>query len=249
MIWWMPSLPPSVLLPGFHFLACMLIGIAPVGIRYFSARIRASPSGAARLFGYRLAIVSQLFATVAVFFLIGPATLFAIHTHNRGVSWLPSREIISIGATILVLLTALPILLARRNGPFRVDFLQQLVRLRCFLPQTRTERLWFAAAAVCAAACDEVLYRGFLLHYLHVFPWHLNIAASLVISCAVYGVLSLHQSVGGLLQTVLLALGMALLFLSTRSLLSPIVLHVIINVRVVLALPTNLPPASLPGVP
>jgi len=245
----MASLPLSSLRAGFHSLAFILIGVAPIWVRYVSARIRASPSGAARLLGYRLAIASMLVATVAAFLLVHPPILFSIQTHNRGVTWLPSREIISIGAFFLVLLTALPILLARRKGPFRINFLQQVARLRGLLPKTRQERLWFAAAAICAGGCDEVLYRGFLLHYLHVFPWNLNIAASLMISCAVYGVLSLHQSVGGLLQTVLLALGMALLFLSTRSLLSPIVLHILINLRVVLALPDNAPPSSFPDFP
>jgi len=241
MIFKMPLFSPSELRAGFHSEALVLIVVAPVWIRYVSARIRASPSAGTRILGYQLAIGSLLLASMAALLLVRPTTFFDIHLQNRGATWLPSRELISIGAVLLILLTALPVLLAQRKGPFQVNFMEQVQRLRGVLPRTRSEKLWFAVAAACAGACEEVLYRGFLLHYLHVFPWKLNIAASLAISCAIYGIVSLYQGIGGFLQTVLLALGMALLFLSTRSLLLPILLHVMINLRVVMTLPEGLP--------
>jgi membrane protease YdiL (CAAX protease family) len=244
----MHVLSPAELRAGFHTLAFVLIVVAPFWIRFVSARIRASPSGSARIRGYRLAIVSLLLTSTAAFLLVRPVTFFAIQTRNRGVGWLPSRELISAGALILVLLTALPILLARRQGPFRTNFLRQIQRQRDVLPQSSRERTWFLLAALCAGGCEEVLYRGFLLHYLHVFPFTLNIAASLTISCVVYGVVSLYQGIGGTLQTVLLALGMGLLFLSTRSLMLPILLHMLINLRVVVTLPETIPLPDPPGI-
>jgi membrane protease YdiL (CAAX protease family) len=234
-------LPRPALRAGFHALAFVLIVVAPAWIRVVSARIRATPTGESRVRGYRQGILSLLSASVAAILLVRPTTFFAIQTQNRGVGWLPSRELISAGAVLLVLLTALPVLLARRRGPFRANFLHQLQRRYDILPQSPRERLWFLIAALCAGGCEEVLYRGFLLHYLHVFPITLNIAASLVISCVVYGLVSLYQGIGGILQTILLALGMALLFLSTRSLMLPIILHMLINLRVVVTLPDKIP--------
>jgi membrane protease YdiL (CAAX protease family) len=234
-------LPASEARVCFHLLVFVLTVVTPAAWWFVTARIQASPSSGARLMGYQLAIVSLLLATLAVFLLVPPAMFFDIQLQNRGVAWLPSRELISALAIGLVLMTALPVFLARKRGPFRVDVEQQIRKLRELLPQTRQERLWFGLAAVCAGACEEVLYRGFLLHYLHVFPWRINIGTSLLISCVVFGAVHLYQGFSSILQTVLLALGLSVLFLSTRSLLLPMVLHVLIDLRIFMVLPEPLP--------
>ena len=101
------------------------------------------------------------------------------------------------------------------------------------MPGSPSQRSWRASGKKCCIG-------GYLLHYLHVFPWRLNIATSLAIACLVFGMVHLYQGWSGILQTVLLALGLCVLFLSTRSLLFPILLHVLVDLRIFLVLPVLL---------
>lgn len=71
-----------------------------------------------------------------------------------------------------------------RNRPFLEP--RQLERLRFFLPSSSLERRWFAALSITAGFCEELLFRGFLLRYLHTSPLHLGLvwatlAAALVL--------------------------------------------------------------------
>ncbi|AXC13447.1 CAAX amino terminal protease family [Acidisarcina polymorpha] len=241
MIAGMLHLAPSEARIFFHLLAFVLVIAAP-GVGWIVAgRIKAAPSFGSRVLGYKLVSLGLFLASLAVFLLIPPATFFAAQIKNRGVTWLPSRELISALAIVLVLLTAVPALLARTNGSFQANFKRQISEIRNLLPHSGVERLWFGLAAVIAGVCEEVLYRGFLLHYLHVFPWRLNIGTSLLVACTVFGIFHLYQGVGGVLQTLLLALGLCVLFLATRSLLIPILLHVLVELRIFLVLPIILP--------
>lgn len=220
----------------------MVIVAAPASGWYAFARIRTLPSSGARLAAYRLAIAALLSGTAAAFLLVPPRMMFGVPIHNRDAGWLPSRELISALAIGLTLITTLPVLLARRGGVFRDNLRAEIEKLRDLLPHTRRERLWFASAAICAGICEEVLYRGFLLYYLHAFPWKIGFFGSIAIACAVFGLAHIYQGLGGVLQTVLLALGLCVLFLSTRSLLLPMLLHVAIDLRIFIVLPDILAP-------
>jgi len=233
----MTDLSPPGARRAFDLLAFMLVALPPLAGGYVVSRIAAKSSCHARRTAYRIAIAGLLLGALSVFLLIPPSSFFKVPIPNRGASWLPSRELISGLAIILVLLTALPTLLARRGGTFRVDFERQIGQLRGLLPQSPGDRAWFAVAGVCAGVCEEILYRGFLLYYLHVFPWHLDMATSIAAGCAVYGIVHLYQGWSGVLQNVLLALGLCVLFRSTRSLVLPIVLHVLISFRFFLVMP------------
>ncbi len=221
----------------FHLAAFALIILAPILGLFFAAHIKRASSSAARLLGYKVAIASLLLGALAVLPLASLADFSTIRLTNKGAGWLPSRELITGLALGLVCITELPVLLARKKGPFQIAFRRQMKQLSELLPQSRPERAWFAGAGVCAGVCEEFLYRGFLLNYLHVFPWKLDIAITLVFACLVFGAVHLYQGTGAVLQTVLLALGLSVLFLTTRSLLLPIVLHVLINLRVLMVLP------------
>jgi len=226
----------------FHMLAFILIVLAPLTGWIATARIRAAPSAGVRLRSYRLAFMSLLVAVLAVFALIPASTLFEMPIRSRGITWLPSRELISGLAIVLVLITEIPLFLARKEGSFKVNFQREMQQMSRLLPQTRQERIWFSALAIAAAVGEEVLYRGFLLHYLHLFPWRMNGAASIAIACTAFGLLHLYRGVERLLQTVLLALGMSILFVSTRSLLLPIILHLLIVLRMFVVVPDALAP-------
>ena len=65
---------------------------------------------------------------------------------------------------------------------------------------------------------EETLFRGFQLHYLHVFSFTLNLTLALLISSVISGLGHLYQGVGGAASTVVIGLPFGLLFLLTGNL-------------------------------
>src|SRR5208283_3275686 len=74
--------------------------------------------------------------------------------------------------------------------------------LSVFLPATWEERRWFSFVSISAGICEEVLFRGFVLHYLHDGPLALNLTLALFLSAIIFGLHHLYLGVGGVVQTV-----------------------------------------------
>jgi len=113
-----------------------------------------------------------------------------------------------------------------------------------FFPATWTERRWWVFVAITAGICEEVVFRGFMLHYLHVFPWTLNLTLALLISSVIFGLNHLYQGAGGVAGTAIVGILFGLLFLLTGNLLLPIIFHVVMDLRLLAILQ---PPADTPS--
>ena len=71
-----------------------------------------------------------------------------------------------------------------------------------------------------------------MLHYLYVFPWTLNLALALVISSVIFAFNHLYQGAGGVAGTAIAGFLFGLLFLLTGNLLLLIILHGVIDLRI-----------------
>ncbi len=105
-----------------------------------------------------------------------------------------------------------------------------------FFPVTWTERRWFSFVCVTAGICEEVLFRGFLLHYLNAGPWALNLTLALVLAGVIFGLQHLYQGPAGAASTAVMALLFSLLFLLTGNLMLPIILHAVTDLRLLVLL-------------
>jgi len=104
------------------------------------------------------------------------------------------------------------------------------------LPHGRRERLAFALLAVTAGICEEVLFRGFGIAYVRwLWPAAPRLAL-IVVTAATFGMAHLYQGVRGVVLTGLLGAYLAWLVLSTGSLVPAIVIHALLDLRI-LALP------------
>ena len=74
------------------------------------------------------------------------------------------------------------------------------------------------------------------MHYLHVFPWVLNLTLALLISAIIFGLQHLYQGVAGVASTVVAGFLFGLLFLLTGSLLLPMLLHAVMDLRLLAVL-------------
>jgi len=104
------------------------------------------------------------------------------------------------------------------------------------LPRTVDERTTFALLAVTAGVCEELIFRGFGIAYVRwLWPGATHFWL-IAITSAAFGLAHLYQGVRGVLLTGLVGAVLASLVLATGSLLPAMVIHALIDLRV-LALP------------
>jgi uncharacterized protein len=195
---------------------------------------------------YRSTVVRQwaLAAVAVLVTLVGvaapPEALGLVPRWERELRYLPSvLQGVAVGALAVLVLRW-----DRGRRPGR-SLLDRLMRpMAGLLPGSRPERWGFAAVAVTAGVTEELLYRGWL-------PWFLVLAApvgghqgALVVSSVAFGLGHAYQGVVGALLAGLAGLGLALLAFSTGSLLLPVLLHVLVDLRVLLLLPRRVSPAA-----
>jgi membrane protease YdiL (CAAX protease family) len=102
------------------------------------------------------------------------------------------------------------------------------------LPRTAGERRLFAVVGVTAGICEEWLYRGFFLAVVAAATGGPPAWALVLGAAGAFGLAHAYQGPAGVVSTGLLGGGMAVMYLQTGSLLLPVVLHALIDLRFLL---------------
>lgn len=218
-----------------HLMAASLVIVAVGGPRRVSATRRAS-----RLHRYWHTIhwqwlcVALLVTVVPLVELIATAGVAASTVYAAPALWF-----IVLGN--MLFLMYVPIACAWISPRRRDKLLAPFVRVRAWLPQTRRERTTWILLSVTTGICEEILFRGFALHYLLHGPLELNLPLSIAIACLLFGFGHRYQGWRGVLQTCCFGAVMSGLFVATGSLLLPIVVHTLVNLRIALLPPRYTP--------
>jgi len=131
---------------------------------------------------------------------------------------------------------------ARRPGEGRHARPPQYATL-AVLPRTAEERRPFTDVGVTAGGGEEWLYRGFFLAVLAAVAGGLPDAVLVVLAGVAFGLAHAYQGPAGVVTTGILGGVMAALYLSTGSLLLPVLLHAAIDLRFLLV-PAHVLPAT-----
>jgi membrane protease YdiL (CAAX protease family) len=157
---------------------------------------------------------------------------------GNGLDWLGFRSPTSEAAVIVPAVMAgagvgliLPVIAARFLPKVRESIRRQIDPLGPMLPTPGRERWLFAAVSVTAGICEEVLFRGLLIGWVDSLLPGLPYLVLGLISAVVFGLGHLYQGWKGVLGTGLLGGLFAALFLLTRSLYLPIIIHALIDLR------------------
>ncbi len=157
-----------------------------------------------------------------------------------GLRWpqsLPPPPLVMLAALLLVL-PQLAILLRRlvqraaEAGHGSVQPRAGGSRLLPMLPRTSRERGLFAALAISAGIGEELVWRGFGLALLQLWLPHAPTVLLVAVLAAGFGWAHLYQGVAGVVITGLTGAVMAGLYVTTGSLLLPMVLHALVDLRV-----------------
>jgi membrane protease YdiL (CAAX protease family) len=231
-----------------HVLVFFLMVVSPLWERHQIGRLKRStePGKKVRLYG-KVVTVSWMCALVAAL-TVGPKMVVTLQAMPGELTWLSGGSrggMFLRGLTAGILLVILwPAVLAIWKEDIRTKAVKSVKKLAFLLPSTREERQWWWLVCFTAGVCEEIAYRGFLLHYLHVAPFHLTLMWALVASSVIFGIGHIYQGVAGAVQTALIGCVMGGMFLATGNLLLPIVVHILLDLRVLALLPEGFETAA-----
>ncbi|MBB2182178.1 CPBP family intramembrane metalloprotease [Lachnospiraceae bacterium MD1] len=101
--------------------------------------------------------------------------------------------------------------------------------LDILLPVTSKEKKLWGFVSLVAGVCEEILFRGFLLHFVsELFP-NLSIIIVIIIISFVFGLWHTYQGLKGMFMTFLISIFFSLFYISIGSIIPVIILHVIMD--------------------
>lgn len=147
-----------------------------------------------------------------------------------------------VGATLAVVASLLLVrFLARRSTRTPIA---GAAAVEPMLPRTPRGRRGWAGLALAAGVTEEVTYRGLLLLTIALLAPGADRTTVLVAAAVLFGVAHWYQGPLGMLATGAIGFVLGGLYLSTGSLLLPMVLHTLVDLRPLL-LPAPRPTAAL----
>jgi membrane protease YdiL (CAAX protease family) len=236
-----------------HLLFLFLLVVVPIWDLYSTRKLKRNPSSEQKIRYYKTICTWLWIASALAVVAIGFRPLFTISSSPGEISWLLLHPWVrylveALIAIFVIISVVLPvgtvIWMKLTKRPRRYRSADALKSFSYFFPATWTERRWWVFVCITAGVCEETLFRGFLLQYLHVFPWTLNLTLALLISSVVFGFNHLYQGARGVAGTAIAGLLFGLLFLLTGNLLLPIIFHGVIDLRMLAILR---PPADTPS--
>jgi len=224
-----------------HVLVFFLIVVTPLWDWYEIPRLKATTMPRKKIRFYLKIVAASWACAVVAVITIGVGAAVTIHRAVSEAAWLDprSRAGVFLGGLIagMLIVIMLPAVLAVRSEKIRAKAGKAAKKLAFLLPSTGEERWWWWLVCITAGVCEEVVYRGFLLHYFHILPFHLSLTWALVVSSVIFGIGHLYQGIAGAVQTVVIGFVLGAMFLMTGNLLLPIVVHAVMDLRVLAMLP------------
>jgi uncharacterized protein len=155
---------------------------------------------------------------------------------------------IAAGVLMSLVLMILARLRARRRGPAPFEsgakpwWRRFMPDIRPLIPTTGRERWLFAAVAVSAGICEEIVFRAWLLFTLHT-SLGFDGTTAILLAATLFGLCHIYQGITGVVGATCAGVLLSALYIGTGTLLVPIVLHGLLDLRVTI-LPTATPRIS-----
>ena len=219
-------------------LVAFLLLVMPVWGWLDMRRLKRDSAAPGRMRSYVITISVMWLIALLCGWLLPPNVLWRPPTGlaaNIRLDAVPQGVIIGLAIGLLIGLVV-PVIMIRRH-PDTAD--KQLEAIRFLLPTTIAQRWAFVLVCLTAGIAEEWIYRGFVLHFLvsaipAVNGWIVVLAAA-----AMFGIAHAYQGKVGTALTGVLGFLFGLLYIGTGSLLLPMILHALLDLRIFLLLPVH----------
>lgn len=138
---------------------------------------------------------------------------------------------LGLSAIVMLLVIAPIVQLSRVSAEKRGRALAALDKADFLIPQSANERVLFAALAISAGVCEEIICRGFFIGYFQSEPWGWSLALAVFASAALFGMAHAGQGWKGMISTGLAGLLFGFIYIGTGSLLLPMIVHACVDLR------------------
>lgn len=162
------------------------------------------------------------------------ASLWILAIVTAGAAWLSGYSAAQLGLThVDPLRTAAFAALLTISGIavlflFRFAGVREAPLMHELLPVSARERFLFAGVSLTAGFCEEIVFRGFLIHVLYSATGSMTIA--LLLSCGAFGVAHAYQRPAGALRAALVGLILAVPLVIDGSIVPAIIAHAAIDI-------------------
>ncbi len=215
-----------------HLLVAYVVLVEPwLGYRLYDnlkAQVAAGVADAKLRF-YRTVVTHQL---IAIAWVLAIWRMGSIPAKNLGLSLPRSWDLLLPFLGGFLPAAGVAMLLLRKGGDRLLKGMVKMVG--AMLPVTVAERSWFAGLSVGAGISEELVFRGFLLYYIAANLPGLGILQRVALASILFGVCHFYQGWQGVLGTTILGAVLAGIYVATGSLLLPIILHALIDLRILL---------------
>jgi uncharacterized protein len=215
-----------------HLLVAYVVLVEPwLGYHLYEklkAQVAAGVVGAKQRF-YRTVVTHQL---IAIALVLAIWRIGSIPGKDLGLCLPTSWQLLLPFIAGFVPAVGVVMLLMRKRGSQRLKTMVKIVG--ALLPVSSAERSWFAGVSVGAGISEELVFRGFLLYYIAINLPGLGIVERIALASIVFGLCHFYQGWRGVLGTAILGAVFAGLYVATGSLLLPVVLHALFDLRILL---------------
>jgi membrane protease YdiL (CAAX protease family) len=111
---------------------------------------------------------------------------------------------------------------------FRFAGVREPPLMRELMPVSGRDRILFTGVSITAGICEEIVFRGFLIHVLYGATASLPVA--LLLSSGVFGIAHAYQQPAGALRATLIGLILALPLVIAGSIVPAIIAHAAIDI-------------------
>lgn len=212
--------------------ALLIVFLFPILDRGKVADLRDKPGEAERLMLYRHSLLALWLATAAALAVESGWQPMQVVPASP-VPWIDAHRVWFDAAVALICAGFVGVLgqglLCASSAARRRAVAPAFARLAYLLPASRHERRWWIVLSLSAGICEELLYRGYLLHFLDA---QVGLGMAWLLSSLAFGFAHLYQGWRGIVSAAVTGLLLGLLAIGTGNLLLPIAVHILVDLQI-----------------
>jgi membrane protease YdiL (CAAX protease family) len=220
-----------------YILALVIALVVPLTGPLERRLYRAGSKTRLKFFAYGGTMILLWTLTLAAVRIEGVERLFDCPASGQDWLWAPaiSSILLVIVAAAYAVAGLLPLIQSLRGERWRQAYEAAIRRsfseIPGLLPNNAAEQAVWILVCVTAGICEEILYRGFLIRFLHESGFGLPLFAALMASSLIFGLAHVYQGAKGIVGTAIGGLAFGCLFLLSGSLIGCIALHVLLDLQ------------------